>query len=607
MKREAGGPGIARLLLFLLLAVPAGAQEAWETQDWRRLLHYKKTLTGAWRGDASEGMYLSPAGRTDPKAEYEASVAALDTPDSCEFPARSAWLRARLGKGPGPSCPRFEHWNELLDVKSVTLVFASAYLNNPSSMFGHTFLRLERGGVGEDERLRDNTLNFGGVTGDDGGVMFAFKGLTGLYPGRYTAMPYFLKATEYGNIESRDLWEYRLNLSSAEIRALAGHAWEVGRSTFPYYFLSKNCSYQLMPFLEAAAPRLSLMPGSPPVVGPVDTLRAVVETPGLVGEVKYRPAHATTMRQRRALLTRPEIRAAEAYADGRTEEGDRRSEGWPTARKALTLDAAHDFVLYKKGFSPDVSDDVRKLERTILIRRAKVPDLPVDLAPPAWAVRPDDGHKRRRLLLGAGGREGAGFGELGWRPGYHELLDPPAGYVPGSGIEAFSWRLRYDGGQRRLYVPDARLIEIMSVAPFDRWLKTPSWGVGTGVETAYEKRRPNSESLVYEGHAGSGLAFELLPGAVLYGMTQAEGAAGAVLREGYRVGGSLRGGLNASSGPWSLLIDGWLGAYAWGDKTPSHRVKAGLQRAFGRDLALRAEGLVRGPRGEGGLYAVWYH
>ena len=62
------------------------------------------------RGDATEGLYLSPKGRTDPRAELEASVDALYDPAqdasgetaACRVPARSAWLREKLELGAGP-------------------------------------------------------------------------------------------------------------------------------------------------------------------------------------------------------------------------------------------------------------------------------------------------------------------------------------------------------------------------------------------------------------------------------------------------------------------------------------------------------------------------
>lgn len=561
---------IARPLLLALLAAgwasasspqdalsKARAARLWEDAHWLRLLHYKPVLGGRLRGDATQGLYLSPQGRENPQAELEASVAGLFDPAvdaagetaACRFPARAAWLRGKLGLSAAPGeCPRFEEWRQLLDARGASLVFASAYLNNPSSMFGHTFLRLERAGVGDEERLRDNTLNFAAETGADGGALFAVKGLLGRYPGRYTAQPYFMKAAQYGHIEARDLWEYRLNLEPDEVELLAAHAWELGRSTFPYYFLSKNCSYQLLPALEAAAPRLTLLSGSPPLVAPVETLLAVTAVPGLVKEVRYRPSHATQMRARRAFLDAAERRAAESYAHGRAEEGDRLTANYPSPRKALVLDAAQDYVLYRKGFSPDVSPAVRALERAILVRRAKVPEAPTPLPAPPWAAPPDQGHRRKRLILGGGGRRGGGYGELAWRPGYHDLLDAPRGFVPGSAIEAVSWRLRYDGAQRRLYVRDLRLIEILSVAPFDPWMKKPSWSVGTGLDTAFETERPAPDALVYEGHAGSGLAFEPWSGALAFGLLQAEGSVGAALREGGRVGGGLAA---ASSRRWA--------------------------------------------------------
>ena len=40
------------------------------------------------------------------------------------------------------SCPEFAAFRHKLDVHSATLIFASAYANNPASMFGHVVLRL---------------------------------------------------------------------------------------------------------------------------------------------------------------------------------------------------------------------------------------------------------------------------------------------------------------------------------------------------------------------------------------------------------------------------------------------------------------------------------
>ncbi|MFI5362411.1 MAG: DUF4105 domain-containing protein [Elusimicrobiota bacterium] len=639
MKTEAGGPRIARLLLFfpLFLSLAGGALPAaaaadeslararslklWEDPQWARFGHWKSSGWFAGpRSDAATGFFLSPTGAEDPRAELEAEVAGLFAAEPgagvehprCRFPARAAWLEARLGLDaaslPPADCSKYEAWRTLLEAKSVSLIFASAYLDNPSSMFGHTFLRIERRSTGPEQLLRDNTLNFGALTGADGGVPFAVKGLLGLYPGKYTAMPYYMKIQEYNNIDNRDLWEYRLALSSAEVERLAATAWELGGAEFPYYFFSKNCSYQLMPALEAAAPRLTLMPGSPSIVGPIDALLAVRESPGLVSDVRYRPSHVTVMQRRRALLSGAERRAAEAYASGRVDEGDALTSGLPEERRALVLDSAEDYVLFKNGYSPDVAPSVRELERPILTRRARLAAPSIEPSPPPWAAPPEDGHLRHRLMAGEGFSKGDSFTELAWRPGYHDLLDRPRGYPPGAAIDGLSWRLRYDRDERRLYVRDARLVDIDSIAPWDSWTRKMSWSAGTGLDAAFELGKPPPRSLVYESHAAAGLAAAPWEGALAYALAQAEGEVGSPLRDGYAAGGALRAGLAVDLGARvRALLDGALSARAFGDKTPAHRLRVGLNWAPARDLALRAEGLLRGPYREAGLYAILYH
>ncbi len=632
MKKGADGFRAVRLLLFLALSAGAASaspvdqavararsQRMADDPQWLRLGHWKQTgWRGTWHSDAGIIFFLSSASVHNPQIELEAEIVALAAPDQpnghgvrCRFPARVAWIREQLSLDPrdfpADECAAFVDWRRLMDAGAASLIFASSYMANPSSMFGHTFLRLERKSTNGD-RLRDNTLNFSAETGPDSGVLFAFKGLFGLYPGKYGAMPYYMKIAEYNDVENRDLWEYSLFLSTAEVDRLVAHAWEMGQVEFPYYFFSKNCSYQLMPALEAAAPRLSLMPNSPAIVGPVDTLLAVHGQPGLAAPPVFRPSHATSMLQRRKLLDGAERAAAVAYAEGRVEEGDLLTARMPAERRALVLDAAQDRILYKFGFSPDVVAAVRDREHPILLRRAKLDVASIPVRPPAWAAPPEEGHLRHRLSLGAGaGRKGA-FVELAWRPGYHDMLDRPYGYPPGAAIEGFSWRLRYDQRAKQLYVREARLVEILSIGPWDSWTRKPSWSAGTGLETAFELGKTPSRSLTYEGHAGTGLSTEVGERAILYGLVQTEGYVGAAFKEGFAIGAAMRGGAAVRvMDRLNLLLDGALTGRAFGDHTPAHRVRLGINYTPRRNLAVRAEGVLRGHYSEAGLYAVLYH
>ena len=58
--------------------------------------------------------------------------------------------------------------------------------------------------------------------------------------------------------EHRDLWEYRLTLTPAELDRLVRHLWELLPTYYDYYFFDENCSYHLLALLEVARPGLRL-------------------------------------------------------------------------------------------------------------------------------------------------------------------------------------------------------------------------------------------------------------------------------------------------------------------------------------------------------------
>ena len=63
--------------------------------------------------------------------------------------------------------------------------------------------------AGQDERTRllAYAVNYGAVTGQDVGLMFAVHGLTGGYRGTYAVLPYHAMVRQYTDYENRDIWE----------------------------------------------------------------------------------------------------------------------------------------------------------------------------------------------------------------------------------------------------------------------------------------------------------------------------------------------------------------------------------------------------------------
>jgi hypothetical protein len=95
--------------------------------------------------------------------------------------------------------------------------------------------------------------------------------------------PYYEKVKQYAWIEHRDVWSYPLALSDAETERLVDHLWEMDGVHFDYYFLTKNCSYQLLSLLEVARPALRLTEKYSWYAIPADTIRTLADVPGLMG------------------------------------------------------------------------------------------------------------------------------------------------------------------------------------------------------------------------------------------------------------------------------------------------------------------------------------
>ena len=156
-------PAFAQEVRYLEELVEGARQKGLaEQRQWLALGHYRHGLFGSgWISVIdSRDFFLAPAGRKDPKAELEATIAGFFAPPSnnlktqhpqCAYVARYQWLKAQLAFDPArlpeQPCADFREWYEAIDPAQVTLVFPAANLNQPSSLFGHTLLRIDRTGT----------------------------------------------------------------------------------------------------------------------------------------------------------------------------------------------------------------------------------------------------------------------------------------------------------------------------------------------------------------------------------------------------------------------------------------------------------------------------
>lgn len=582
-----------------------------ESEQWRRLLHYQPKTFGGYESEADgEPFFNAPNGKTEPQAELEATLRAFFVPvptdpkvqhPLCRFPARFGWLDEQLhfdrGQLPQVHCAEYEEFLRLLKPRGLTLVFSSYYLNNPASAFGHTFLRVDQAQGGEDESrdLLDYGVDYSANVDVSNAILYAFKGIFGLFPGTFQRMPYARKVREYSDFESRDLWEYDLELSPVEVKRVVDHIWELGHTYFAYYYLTENCSYQVLGILEAANPRLQLLKGLNKPVIPADTVKALFKNPGLVRRVKYRPSNRTQFRLRMSDLTAEE---RDAVALLMSDPNAALPTSFDVTKQVRALDAAIDLIdvqLSRDTVKAREEMDAEGTEKqqALLLRRANY-DVQTEAPkyPPPLDQMPQLGHGSQRLGLGSGWDHQRGyFHTLNFRLALHDLTDPGVGFPDGSEIEFLPLRLRYYVETPKLSLEELTLIRVKSLTPLGRFNRSWSWLVDAGSHKNHDRGCDNCYSAF--GRFGAGLALQPLPFFTLFALGTAQ--LDAPLRSGlldvFRFGVGPFGGLRLRFGEISTLLVSGQWAYLPGQHPmQTFEANAQLRVNYAKNFSLGAEG-----------------
>jgi len=546
-----------------------------QSTPWHRLLHYKKTLP-FWKLQSEvdgAGFFFSSRGKTDPLDELKASWAAFSRNDlqigkfklhpQCAFPARFEFLQKALGEPiPQVKCEKLEEMMQVADPDSVTLVFSSAYPNNPASMFGHTFLRINRRmAAGQKKQdMLDYGVSFAAAVGPDENPMaFIAFGLTGGYRGQFSYVPYYVKINEYNNSESRDIWEYDLALSPKESRTLLAHVWEIEtNSYFDYFFFDENCSYQMLTLIEAVKPDwnisdfyLSAIPG--------ETLKKIMTTPGVVTGVHYRPSLRKKMVAQASRLNTHQQTSLKKVLGGHLAPRE--------IQDPFVLDTAVASLFYDKHESEGQWDESKKLlQASLLLQRSHLGRIesPEIFTTEELFCRPDQGHFPYRLSWSPGWITSSGFNgnfqEFGFKTAYHDLFNNDRGFQRYSQIDFPQFYFRYYTQDGKLLLDNLELLHITSLFPLSFVESRASWKLQVAFGNSREFSCWNCNSALVRG--GMGATINLFdPRTVAYGLILAYAEAGSALSRNYRVGPELQ--VAVITNPWESFKSGITGNLTW--------------------------------------------
>lgn len=483
---------------------------------WYKVMHYR-AISGGARSDVEDAdFFFAPAGRFDPVAELFSSVRAFmtDTPElgddaaQCRYPRRFEWVLENFPEDivfPQVECAALSAFIEQSAPSGMTLIYPNAYLNNPASMFGHTFVRIDGQSEGETRNaLLALTVSYGAdVQPNENGFVYAFKGLAGLYPGSVRSHPYYRQVQNYNELESRDIWEYPMNVSPAQAETFIKAGWDLKDININYAYLLENCSYRLLSLLEAAFPQYDLVDDFDVYAVPVDTLRTLGGA-GLLEAPRFRPAIASRIHFLVGELADEQVELAQRLVDDAVAPADTEALAQlPAEQQRLVVDLAYEYSRFK---AKKESSGMAEVSYGLLRLRAQQSAGQIAPPPEAWPSEPMQGHGVRRAGVGLGyGADNTVHARFRFRPAYHDNYDRQAGFLDNAQVNALQAEVRLsvdEDDAADLALDRLDLVDFRSLNPYHAMTPSLAWAGRLG----WLRQNPQEKALPFGAEIGLGRA-----------------------------------------------------------------------------------------------------
>lgn len=563
-----------RLFFFILslsviphsgaLAYSETSLKEWaKTSLWKKTLHYRANFWGYEKSLMDgPGFFFSKEGHEDPQAELLATIDAFNNPElrvgplnqhpQCAFPYRKKII-ADTFKDAIQLSVECNILNNFLaqfnNPRSVSLVFSSAYPNNPASMFGHSFLKFN---PQKGSELMAMGINYAArVPPDENPMAFIYFGVFGGYPGQWSTSPYHQKIKEYNQSENRDLWEYEFELSPKETNDLILHIWELETNGyFAYYFFDENCSFHVLAAIEAIRPRWDLT-GHHIYMIPGESVKNLFKQEGIVRSIRHRPSVQDRVQTMKSSLSEEENQQFKQIMDGLI---------LPDQAKQKVLEFGIEYLQFLEIQSQgQLTLPQRELQSKLLAARAGLGPAKVIMDPAVvdeHSTRPDLGHDSYSMQVSQSLRQRANIDgngsitRLRLKSAYHDLMNSDQGYRRFSHIDFPSVQAAYDSDIHRVQLEALQLLAITSIHPLNFLSQGFSWSMSAGLETQRDYGCLTCRHWVTSAAAGGALSVGS-PNHVLYALLGGRTEFYRRLQSGYRLGPEIHLGYLAQ--PWRSM------------------------------------------------------
>jgi len=471
--------------------------------QWLTLLHYEKTIDGYQSEIDDPNYFISPNGKINPKAEFDATLQILlNCSDHLKkesfinrFPARYYWLAGKLNYNEQKNIEIIfnQKIKEILndEYTHAYVVYVIPYVRNPESLFGHTLLRIESK---TKKGLLSYSINYSAVV-EEFSFKTIYKGATGRLKGYYVLSYYYNMLNKYSEIEDRDIWEYKLNLTSEEMKLILLHVLELNDIYSDYYFFTENCSYYILRLIDIAQPSLSILPLFSYYMIPISTIRILYEE-GIIGDIRYVPSLATEINS--MLNNCNYSRYLSFCKKEKLDIGE--------IQKDIQLKSNCDPLLFAYKTNKYLYAHKKIDQEIYLSNISKLPTVSnqsINLDKDGNDVDPLKGHLPGRLSVTIGNDENKKYFECSLRLAYHDMIDPRYGHGDYAYLNLLSGKFRFYEGDKDLKIESFDIVDLRTLPPYTLLSKLLSWNFNIG----YKRIRLKDEKKHHAFNIKYGLGF----------------------------------------------------------------------------------------------------
>ncbi|MCQ2966091.1 MAG: DUF4105 domain-containing protein [Alphaproteobacteria bacterium] len=478
---------------------------------WTRLLHFHKNESTI----DNPQFFLSDQGKFDKKAELIATIKAfLKKEKICVFPARYEFLSENLGwKKEKLNCPELDKIKKDVNPQKISLIYASSYLGNPASFFGHTLIRIDNQ---PNMPLISQAVNYGAIVGNAGIFDYVVQGIGGGFNGVFTLNSYYDTINEYSFMENRDLWEYQLKLTDEQLKMFIYHLSEVLPFSAKYYFFTENCSYMILELLNIVQPETDWTEELPSLYTlPSDTVRIIVQNHHLLDEAVYRPSRQTKVLSAYKgipVQQRPFVKRIAEHPEQEFEK----IKDYSKKEQAVLLETAYELIQYNSIIEKISVKERQEKSEKILAYYNLLNEKNAMASPIPPKIRPDEGHKASSFRVEFSHKGHKNYTLINYRPVFHSLLDDSRGYVPYTQVNYLDSTFAIDE-KGKVRLDELSAVNLQSYTPWTDIIKPVSFRANIGQKRIYDSHKDKDISLfdLSGGIGASGYFFDALNSYIL--------------------------------------------------------------------------------------------